>query len=148
MAKKATSKTSGGAAGSGGGKAKAGASKPRPKRKTARSAGASKASAAGKKEQQDRKRAQERPSQHNAADAVIKLLESPLVVDLIAVGATAALAAIAEQRFGSRRNEPGHSKSTVKAAGTAAAAAMGRRIASEVEEILKASKEARDDEGS
>lgn len=77
-----------------------------------------------------------------AADVVIKLLESPLVVDLIAVGATAALAAIAESRFG--RRSDGASDSAVKAAGKAAATAMGRRIANEVEEILKASKEAKD----
>lgn len=148
MAKKASSKASGGAAGNGGGgKAKGGAGKPRA-RKTAKSAGASKRSTAKPKEQQGRGRRQERQNQNNAADAVIKLLESPLVVDLIAVGATAALAAIAEQRFGSRRDEPGQSQSTAKAAGKAAAAAMGRRIASEVEEILKASKEAKAGEGS
>jgi len=77
----------------------------------------------------------------SASDAIKKLLESPLVAELLAVGATAALAALAEHRFG--RGGEGSSRRTSKAikeAGKAAAAAMGRRIGTEFEEIRRASK--------
>lgn len=84
-----------------------------------------------------------RESDLTAADALFKLLESPLVAELLAVGATAALAAIAESRF-SRKGDAGRkSGNAVKAAGKAAAAAIGRRLSSEVEEIRKASKKAK-----
>lgn len=131
MAKKASAK-----AGSGERKRTGSARKPAAAKATRPKAAtkpAARAKAKPKTEQQQQ--------QHGAADALIKLLESPLVVDLIAVGATAALAAIAEKRFGRRdEDDAAASKSAAKAAGKAAAAAMGRRISSEVEEILKASK--------
>ena len=74
-------------------------------------------------------------------DAFLHFLQSPLVADLLAVAATAALAALAEQRFSS----PGAGKKkaagkAVKAAGVAAAAAIGRRLTEEIDEIKKASK--------
>jgi hypothetical protein len=74
-------------------------------------------------------------------DAFLHFLQSPLVADLLAVAATAALAALAEQRFSS----PGSGKKkaagkAVKAAGVAAAAAIGRRLTEEIDEIKKASK--------
>jgi hypothetical protein len=71
-----------------------------------------------------------------AADALQKLIESPLVADLLAVGATAALAAIA----GRGLSRTGATGSTVKAAGKAAAAAMGKRLTTEVDEIRKSSR--------
>lgn len=79
-------------------------------------------------------------SEFTAADALLKLMESPLVADLLAVGATAALAAITESRSG-RKNDPDYKSSrALKAAGKAAAAAMGRRVATEFEEIRSAAK--------
>jgi hypothetical protein len=85
--------------------------------------------------------------QSDMVDALIKLLQSPLVIDLLAVGATAALAAITEQR--SRRAQGAMdtrgSKKVLKAAGKAAAAAVGRRIATEFDEIKAASKRGRED---
>ena len=74
-------------------------------------------------------------------DAFLHFLQSPLVADLLAVAATAAVAALAEQRFSS----PGSGKKkaagkAVKAAGVAAAAAIGRRLSEEIDEIKKASK--------
>lgn len=84
-----------------------------------------------------------RSRQVDPVDAVIKLLQSPLVIDLLAVGATAALAAITEQRS-SRARGAESSGRTVKAAGKAAAAAIGRRLASEFEEIRKASRKSGD----
>lgn len=85
-----------------------------------------------------------RSSDLSAADALFKLLESPLVAELLAVGATAALAAIAESRFSRRKGDEGRTaKAAVKSAGKAAAAAIGRRLSNEVEEIRKASKQAK-----
>jgi hypothetical protein len=79
-------------------------------------------------------------SDTDIVDALIKLLQSPLVIDLLAVGATAALAAITETRSSRAHGDAGNSKKTHKAAGKAAAAAVGRRLQSEFEEITAASK--------
>ena len=78
---------------------------------------------------------------NGAADMFVKLLQSPIVADLLAVGATAALAALAEHGF-NRGGSTGGKRAgkAVKEAGKAAAAAIGRRLANEVEEIRKASK--------
>lgn len=77
----------------------------------------------------------------NMGDAFIKLLQSPLAAELVAVAATAALAALAEQGFtssgGSRSKRAGKA---VKEAGKAAAAAVGRRLGNELDEIRKAAK--------
>ena len=111
-------------------------------------------------------------SQEGMGDAFIKLLQSPLVAELVAVAATAALAALAEHGFttggegsrdclgfgdavgrhhcagpldclttggeGSRGKRAGKA---VKQAGKAAAAAIGRRLANELEEIRRAAKD-------
>lgn len=114
--------------------------------KTAKAAKPAKAKAAKKKSVPAKATARtENKSSSGGSEAVRKLLESPLVADLLAVGATAALAAIAEHGFGK-----GQGKSTSKAiknAGKAAAAAMGRRIGTEFDEIRNASK-AKADAGS
>jgi hypothetical protein len=84
--------------------------------------------------------------QSDMVDALIKLLQSPLVIDLLAVGATAALAAITEQRSSRAQGamDTRGSKKVLKAAGKAAAAAVGRRIATEFDEIKAASKRGRE----
>jgi hypothetical protein len=84
-----------------------------------------------------RKTSGRRASDMSASDALVKLIESPLVADLLAVGATAALAAIAGHKFSGGARGTG---AAVKAAGKAAATAMGQRISTEVEEIRKVSK--------
>jgi hypothetical protein len=71
-------------------------------------------------------------------DMLMKLLESPLVADLLAVGATAALGAITASRFSRRDGEGRKSRSAVKAAGAAAAAAIGRRLKEELEAVRAA----------
>lgn len=84
-------------------------------------------------------------SKSDPVDALIKLLQSPLVIDLLAVGATAALASITESRSNRAQGAVGNNnKKTVKAAGKAAAAAVGRRLAAELDEIREASKRAGD----
>ena len=87
-----------------------------------------------------------RSSKSDPVDAVIKLLQSPLVIDLLAVGATAALAAITEHRSSRAQGamDTRGSKKALKAAGKAAATAVGRRLANEFDEIRTASKKARD----
>jgi hypothetical protein len=84
-------------------------------------------------------------SQPNAGDAFIALLQSPLVADLVAVAATAALAALAEEGFGRSSSSDGSKRAgkAVKRAGKAAAEAVGRRLSSEMEEIRKAAKSAK-----
>jgi hypothetical protein len=72
----------------------------------------------------------------------LKLLQSPVVADLLAVAATAALAALAEHGFNRSGADVGGKRASkaVKAAGKAAAAAVGRRLATEVDEIRKAAR--------
>jgi hypothetical protein len=84
-----------------------------------------------------------RSSGDTAVDALLKLLESPLVADLLAVGATAALAAITESRHSRRTGADAKSGKTVKTAAKAAAQAIGRRLSSEFDEIRKAAKTAK-----
>jgi hypothetical protein len=82
-------------------------------------------------------------NENKAADLFLKILQSPIVADLLAVAATAALAALAEHGFSSRGadgTDKRRSGRAVKAAGKAAAAAIGRRLATEVEEIRRAAK--------
>ena len=121
MAKKATAK------------AASGTGKKVQARKTGRSDGGS-------------KRSSERSSssQSDPVDALIKLLQSPLVIDLLAVGATAALATITEHRSSRAQGAMGNSKKALKAAGKAAAAAVGRRLQTEFDEIRSASRRTRE----
>lgn len=81
-------------------------------------------------------------SDNGMGEAFIKLLQSPLVADLLAVAATAALAALAEHGFSNRGASGGGRKPAraVKEAGKAAAAAIGRRLGTEIDEIRKVSK--------
>ena len=81
-----------------------------------------------------------RSSDAGMGDAFIKLLQSPLVAELVAVAATAALAALAEHGFTTGEARGKRAGKAVKEAGKAAAAAIGRRLSTELEEIREASK--------
>jgi hypothetical protein len=83
-----------------------------------------------------------RSSDAGMSDAFIKLLQSPLVAEIVAVAATAALAALAEHGFTSGNGDPRGKRAgkAVKEAGKAAAAAVGRRLGTEIDEIRKAAK--------
>ena len=70
------------------------------------------------------------------------ILEHPLVTELLAVGAMAAVSAIAEHGAKSRNGELKKGSKAIKSAGKAAAAAMGKRLMTEVDAIRKASKQA------
>ena len=76
----------------------------------------------------------------DAGDAFVKLLQSPLVAELVAVAATAALASLAEHGFTSGASRGKRAGKAVKEAGKAAAAAVGRRLGTEMDEIRKAAK--------
>jgi hypothetical protein len=82
-----------------------------------------------------------RSSDDGMGDAFIKLLQSPLAAELVAVAATAALAALAEHGFTSGASRGKRAGKAVKEAGKAAAAAVGRRLGNEIDEIRKAAKD-------
>ena len=80
---------------------------------------------------------------NGAADALVKLLESPLVAELLALGANAALASFTAQRF--RSTDDGRStRRALKMAVKSAGAAMGSRLATEFDEIRKSASKARE----
>ena len=66
-------------------------------------------------------------------EAIGKLVDHPLVADLVAAGAVAAVASLAEGRMTQARGTAGGSKQTLKLAGKAAAAAMGKRFMAEMD---------------
>jgi hypothetical protein len=71
------------------------------------------------------------------SEALTALLESPLVSEIIAAGAAAGLAAMTQHALSKR---DGGAKKALKQGAKAAATAMGSRIASEIDEILKSAK--------
>jgi len=79
---------------------------------------------------ESKKKGKKKAGEHGLDAFAAKLLDHPLVADLLAVGALAAVAAIAE----SGKADPlkAKSKGAVKAAGKAAAAAIGTRLLKEV----------------
>lgn len=82
----------------------------------------------------------------DAGEAFVKLLQSPLAAELVAVAATAALATLAQEGFTHGRGAGSTGKRAgraVKAAGKAAATAVGQRLSTEIEEIRKAAKGAK-----
>jgi hypothetical protein len=81
-------------------------------------------------------------SSMSAADAVVGLLRSPLVADILAVGAAAALAAIAQQGLTKKKGK-GVTRSTLRAAATAAAAAISERMIVEFHDLVDAGKSSR-----
>ena len=107
------------------------AAAPKAKKKSAK---ASKAAPAKAKSKGGKK------SKANAFDALLKIADHPLVGELVALGATAAVATIAQQGLG--KSKKGGSTKAVKEAGKAAAAAIGARLISEFAEE-KAAKKAR-----
>ena len=69
---------------------------------------------------------------HSGFDALARLAEHPIVADLIAIGATAAVTAIASG-MGSKSGKT--SSKAVKDAGKAAAAAIGARLMTEFQAV-------------
>ena len=67
-------------------------------------------------------------------EGLAKLVDHPLVADLLAAGAIAAVAAIAEHQMGKGKT----SSKMVKSVGKAAAAAMGKKLFGEIGAITTA----------
>ena len=84
-----------------------------------------------------------RRSTDNYGDAFIKLLQSPLVAELVAVAATAALGALAQEGISGKGSGGKRAGNAVKRAGKAAASAIGARLSTEIDEIKKAAKNAK-----
>lgn len=78
--------------------------------------------------------------QDSVGDAFIKLLQSPLVAELVAVAATAALASLTQEGFGKSGSGGKRAGKAVKQAGKAAAKAIGQRLGTEIDEIKKVAK--------
>jgi hypothetical protein len=123
MAKKATKKPTGSRRRKASTSKRAAASKPAAERKSKPGGKAGSRSATGRK------------SGQSAADAISGLLESPLVADVLAVGAAAAVASFTHHSLS--RNAEGGSKQALKDAAKAAAAAMGARLSTEFDEVMK-----------
>jgi hypothetical protein len=92
-----------------------------------------------------RPRQQKAESAMTASDALAGLLESPLVADVLAAGAAAALASFTHHRLTRRRDS--NSKVALKDAAKAAATAMGARLSEEFDEILESAKKTKRGEG-
>lgn len=111
----------------------------------ARKAVAGKAAVSPKRKPRATTRAKAAPRRATRADTsgfdISRMLDHPLVADLLAVGAIAAVAAIADHSVKTRTGEAesGSSK-VVKAAGKAAATAIGKRLMTEVDAIRDVSK--------
>lgn len=101
---------------------------------------AKKATGDGKKKKSGGKKRNAKSASTGAVDALAKLAEHPIVADLIAIGATAAVTTIAT----SMSSKSGKSSTrAVKDAGKAAAAAIGKRLMDEVKAVRDASNDAK-----
>jgi hypothetical protein len=110
------------------------------KKATRRPAAGKARTSAGKAGKASRTKSRARPKSEGtgAADALVGLLESPLVAEIIAAGAAASAAAITQQALS--RKSGGGNRSALKQAAKAAAAAMGARLSTEFDEIMKSAK--------
>ncbi|WP_260482242.1 hypothetical protein [Sphingomicrobium flavum] len=70
-------------------------------------------------------------------ESIASLVDHPLVADLVAAGAVAAVGALAEKKVTSARGTSSGSKAALKLAGAAAASAIGKRLMAEFEEAKK-----------
>lgn len=77
-------------------------------------------------------------------DKLGEIMDHPLVADVVAAGAVAAVAALAENRATQARGSKTGSRTMLKLAGAAAAAAIGKRIKAEYEAV-KAEKDEKED---
>ena len=114
-----------------------------PKKAKAPKPSAKKAKAAPAKKPAARKKAAPRRPKviKSTTFNIAELIDHPLVADLLAVGAMAAVGAIADHNVKTRTGESeSGSGRAIKAAGKAAAAAVGKRLMTEVDAIKKASK--------
>ena len=105
----------------------------------AKKAKASKSGSAPKGAKKAKKETKRATKSTTAADVVFKLVEHPIVAELIAIGATAAVAAIAK---GGTDKSGRSSTKAVKDAGKAAASAIGARLVDEFKAVKKSAETA------
>lgn len=110
---------------------KAGTAKPKKKAAGSRAAGAAKPKGKSKAEPNT-----------SAAEALAGLLETPLVAEVIAAGAAAALSTLTQHALSKKAD--GGTAAALKQAAKAAAGAMGTRLAAEFDEIVKSAKESKE----
>ena len=84
------------------------------------------------------KKAGAKSTKRDGFDGLSKLVDHPLVADLLAAGAIAAVAAIAEHQMGKGQS----SSKMVKSVGKAAAAAMGKKLMGDIGAITGAATDA------
>jgi hypothetical protein len=96
-----------------------------------------KAKKEGKSAKADRK-AEGKSAKREGFEGLAKLVDHPLVADLLAAGAIAAVTAIAEHRLGKDQT----SSKMVKSVGKAAAAAMGKRLMGDLGAVTDAAVDA------
>ena len=111
-------------------KAATGTSKKRGTAGGAKSAPKSERSTAKKSADKPR-RAKLKESAGKGMDKLRELIDNPIVADLLAVGAMAAVAAIADQAGKGRAGAEAPSKKAMKAAAKAAASAIGTKLLAE-----------------
>lgn len=113
----------------------AGPDKKKKKKKTPVAAAPAKAKGAKK----GKKAAAPKKARKPGLEALAKIADHPMVADLLAAGAVAAMAAIAEQQLGKKRQS---SSKLVKSAGQAAATAIGKKLMDEFGAIKDAAADA------
>jgi hypothetical protein len=117
----------------------------KPKKKKKKSAAAGEGVKVKTKKAKSEKAGKERKgaasrSKADAFDGIARFVDHPMVADLLAAGAMAAVAAIAEHQLG---NEGGQrSSKMVKSVGKAAATAMGRKLIGDIGAITTAATDA------
>lgn len=103
--------------------------------KSARTGKPARPKSAGSKSRGSKPGERTRRKQHaTTAEAIAGLLETPLVAEVIAAGAAAALATLTQQALSKKAQ--GGTASALKDAARAAASAMGTRLAEELNEIV------------
>ncbi len=115
------------------------ASGPKKKKKKAAAGKAVRAKAKVKPAKKASKPASKKTKIHGGLDALAKLVDHPLVADLLAAGAIAAVAAIADHQVGKKKTT---SSKLVKTAGQAAATAIGKKLMDEFGAIKDAATDA------
>lgn len=86
------------------------------------------------------KKSEKKSKTRDGLDGLAKLADHPLVADLLAAGAIAAVAAIAEHQMNKGNGQT--SSRMVKSAGKAAAAAMGKKLLGDIGAITSAAADA------
>ena len=89
---------------------------------------------------------EEKSKRKETLDKLGEVMDHPLVADVVAAGAVAAVAALAENKATQARGTSTGSRTMLKLAGAAAAAAIGKRLKAEYDAVKAESEEKKDEE--